>query len=101
MDRKSPGPFTITRNVFWGLLAVCCVIIVIGATVPLSQPRIPMNHRRAANSSVQLIAAERQYATRFQRLASHVIFANLLRQALSIQCWLPVKGRLSLRTTWV
>jgi hypothetical protein len=32
---------------------------------PLSHPRIPMNHMRAANSSVQLIAAERQYATRF------------------------------------
>jgi len=65
MDRISPGRFTITRNVFWGLSAVCCAMIVIGATVPLSQPRIPMNHMRAANSSVQLIAAERQYATRF------------------------------------
>jgi len=65
MDRKSTGRFTITRNVFWGLSAVCCVIIVIGATVPLCPPRIPMNHRRAANSSVQLIAAERQYVTRF------------------------------------
>src|SRR5438309_632549 len=28
-------------------------------------PRMPMNHMRAANSSVQLIAAERQFATRF------------------------------------
>ena len=65
MDRKSPGLFTINRNVFWGLLAVCCVMIVIGSKVPLSQPRIPMNHRRATNSSVRLIAAERQYAKRF------------------------------------
>jgi len=40
-------------------------MIVIGAIVPQSHPRIPMNHMRAANSSVQLIAAERQYATRF------------------------------------
>jgi hypothetical protein len=65
MDRKSPGRFTITRNFLWGLLAVCCVMIVIGTTVPLSQPRIPMNHMRAANSSIQLIAAERQYGTKF------------------------------------
>src|SRR5436190_20233181 len=65
MDRKSPGPFTITRNVLLGLLATCCMMFVIGAVVPLSQPRIPMNHMRAANSSVQLIVAERQYATRF------------------------------------
>lgn len=40
-------------------------MILIGAVVPLSQPRIPMNHMRAANSSIQLIAAERQYAIRF------------------------------------
>ena len=65
MDRKSPGPFTITRNVLLGLLATCCMMFVIGAIPPLSQPRIPMNHMRAANSSVQLIVAERQYATRF------------------------------------
>ena len=64
MDRKS-GRFTITRNVLLGLLAAGCMMFVIGAIAPLSQPRIPMNHMRAANSSVQLIAAERQYATRF------------------------------------
>jgi hypothetical protein len=64
MDRKFSVGF-ITRNAFWGLLAICCVIIVIGATVPLSQPRIPVNHWRAANSSAQLIAAEWRYATRF------------------------------------
>jgi hypothetical protein len=45
-------------------------MIVTGAIVPLSQPRIPMNHMRAANSSVQLIAAERQYATRSTRSAA-------------------------------
>jgi hypothetical protein len=65
MDGKSPGRGTVTGNVLWGLLAACCVMIVIGGIVPLSQPRIPMNHMRAANSSVQLIAAERQYTTRF------------------------------------
>ena len=65
MDRKSPSRFAITRNVLLGLLATCCLMIVIGAIVPLSQPRIPMNHMRAAHSSVQLIAAERQYAERF------------------------------------
>jgi hypothetical protein len=64
MVRKSPGRFTITRNVLLGLLAAGCMMLVIGAIAPLSQPRIPMNHMRAANSSVQLIAAERQYATR-------------------------------------
>jgi hypothetical protein len=65
MDRKSPGPFAITRNVLLGVLATCCMMFVIGAIAPLSHPRIPMNHMRAANSSVQLIAAERQFATRF------------------------------------
>ena len=66
MDRKSPSRFAITRNVLLGLLAVGCLMIVIGAILPpLSQPRIPMNHMRAAHSSVQLITAERQYAERF------------------------------------
>ncbi|SRR6266567_1031312 len=65
MDRKSPGPFTITRNVLLGLLAACCMMFVIGAIAPLSHPRIPMNHTRTAHSVVQLIAAERQYAARF------------------------------------
>ena len=65
MDRKSPGAFAITRNVLLGLSAACCMMFVIGAIAPLSHPRIPMNHMRAANSSVQLIAAERQYAKRF------------------------------------
>src|SRR6266567_4347088 len=65
MDGKSPGRGTVTGKVLWGLLAACSVMIVIGAIVPLSQPRMPMNQMRAANSSVQLIAAERQYATRF------------------------------------
>lgn len=63
-----PSPFWLTGNVFWGLLAACCVMILIGAVVPLSQPRIPMNHMRAANSSIQLIAAERQYPTSFPAL---------------------------------
>ena len=66
MDRKSPSPFAITRNMLLGLLAVGCLMIVIGVILPpLSQPRIPMNHMRAAHSSVQLITAERQYAERF------------------------------------
>jgi hypothetical protein len=65
--RKNPGPspFWLTDKVFWGLFAACSVMILIGAIVPLSQPRIPMNHMRATNSSVQLIAAERQYARNF------------------------------------
>ena len=53
------------RNVLLILLAVCCVIVVIAAIAPLSQPRIPMNHMRAAHSAFQLIGAERQYAARF------------------------------------
>ena len=62
MDGKSPErDFLLTKV----LLAVCGVILVIGAMAPLSQPRIPMNHRRAAHSAFQLIAAERQYAARF------------------------------------
>src|SRR6476620_1617710 len=65
MDRKSPSRFAITRNVLLSLLAVCCLMILIGVIVTLAQPRIPMNHRRAAYSSLQLIAAERQYAERF------------------------------------
>ena len=47
------------------LLTTCCAILVIAAIAPLSQPRIPMNHIRTAHSVVQLLAAERQYATRF------------------------------------
>ena len=50
-----------TTFVFSALLA----IIVIAGIAPLSQPRIPMNHMRAAESSSQLMAAESQYATRF------------------------------------
>lgn len=59
------GKFAPVTVAFWILAAVCAVFIVIGAIVPLSQPRIPMNHIRAVHSSVQLIAAERQYAARF------------------------------------
>ncbi len=79
------------------LLAGCGVVvvigIVIGALAPLSHARIPMNHMRAAHSAVQLIAADGSTLEGFQPLVSHVIFANLLRQALSIQCWLPVTGQ--------
>ena len=65
--RQNPrsSPFRITGNVLLGFFASCCVMVLIGAIVPLSQPRIPMNHRRAANSSVQLIGAERKFATTF------------------------------------
>jgi len=45
--------------------ALVSLVAVIGAVTPLSQPRIPMNHIRAVQSSAQLIASERQYATRF------------------------------------
>ena len=65
MRNPRPSPFGNTGEVLLGLLATCCVMVLIGAIVPLSQPRIPMNHRRAANSSGQLIAAERQFATTF------------------------------------
>jgi hypothetical protein len=47
------------------LLVACCVTIVIAAIVPLSHPRIPMNHMRTARTVAQLIAAERQYTARF------------------------------------
>jgi hypothetical protein len=77
-----PSPFWLTGNVLLALLAVCCVIVLIGATVPLSQPRIPMNHRRAANSSLELIVAERQFATRFP--------------ATGFTCELPQLARLGL-----
>src|SRR5579872_5112590 len=33
-----PSPFRLTGNVFGGLLAGCCVMILIGAVAPLSQP---------------------------------------------------------------
>jgi hypothetical protein len=66
MDDKSPASRTaVTRNVLLTFLLLSCVIAVIGAIVPLAQPRIPMNHMRAAHSAVQLIAAEQQYAARF------------------------------------
>lgn len=45
--------------------AICVIAVVVAGTTPMSHPRIPMNHMRAANSSIQLIAAERQYATKF------------------------------------
>jgi len=43
------------------------VVAILGAAllVPLSTPRIIVNQIRAANSTRQLITAERQYATRF------------------------------------
>jgi hypothetical protein len=56
MDGKFPE-----RNFLLILLAVCCVIVVIGTMAPLSQPRILINHMRAAHSAFQLIAAEQQY----------------------------------------
>ena len=65
MARKSHNPGAITRNVFGGLFALCCLMIVIGVLMPMSQPRIPLNHMRTAESSGQLISAERQYAERF------------------------------------
>ena len=65
MDGKSHRPWTITVNVLWGLLAACCVMLVIGAIVPMSEPRIPLNHMRTAHWVVQLISAERQFAERF------------------------------------
>jgi hypothetical protein len=40
-------------------------MVVIGAMVPMSEPRIPMNHIRTAHWIIQLTAAERQYAERF------------------------------------
>ncbi len=43
-------------------IVVVIVVVVIGMMAPLSQPRIPMNHMRAAHSARQLLAAERQYA---------------------------------------
>jgi hypothetical protein len=47
------------------LLAACCAILVIAAIVPLSQPRIPMNHMRTAHSVVQLMVAEQRHAATF------------------------------------
>lgn len=44
---------------------MCALIIVGGALAPLCQPRIPMNHMRAAHWTRQLITAEHQYAARF------------------------------------
>lgn len=68
MARKSHKPWAITRNVFGALFALCCLMIVIGVLTPMSQPRIPLNHMRTADSSIQLISAERQYAARFPAL---------------------------------
>jgi len=65
MDGKFHRPWTITSNVFWGLLSACCVMVVIGAIVPMSQPRIPLNHMRTAHWIFQLTVAERHYAERF------------------------------------
>src|SRR3954471_24101921 len=65
MDGKSHRPWTITSNVFWGLLAACCVIFVVGALVPMSEPRIPLNHLRTAHGVFELTSAERQYAEQF------------------------------------
>src|SRR6266571_1171149 len=97
MDRKSPGPFTITRNVLLGLLAACCMMFVIGAIAPLSHPRIPMNHTRTAHSVVQLIAAERQYAARFPAEGFNATCGNLQKRELWIKRWRQVK-RLAITT---
>jgi hypothetical protein len=74
MDGKSSARRTVVRRnlpfvfpliLVAGFGVIVVMAIVIGATAPLSPPRIPMNHMRAAHSAVQLIAAERQYALRF------------------------------------
>jgi hypothetical protein len=65
MERKSHKPWAITRNVFGALFAGCCLMTVIGALLPMSEPRIPLNHMRTAHSSLQLISAEREYAEKF------------------------------------
>jgi hypothetical protein len=65
MKGKPHRPWTIARNVFYGLLAICCVMVVIGAFIPMSEPRIPLNHMRTAYWVLKLIAAERQYSERF------------------------------------
>ncbi len=58
------GKTSPTTIVLSSIFALCCLIVVFAVRAPLSQPRIPLNHMRAANSSAQLIAAERQYASR-------------------------------------
>lgn len=86
MDGKFPE-----RNFLLILLAVCHVIVVIGAMSPLSQPRIPMNHMRFAHSAFQLIAAEQQYAERLRAAGFNVTCVNLRKQGLWTKCWRQVK----------
>ncbi len=53
------------RNAALFSVAVIAIIVAVAALMPLSQPRIPMNHTRAAHWTRHLVAAERQYAARF------------------------------------
>ena len=82
MDGKSPE-----RNFLLILLAVCCVIVVIGAMAPLSQPRIPMNDVRAAHSAFRLIAAEQQYAERFPAASFTCDLRQLAQAGIVDKVW--------------
>jgi len=75
------------------IFAGCCLIMVIGALVPMSEPRIPLNHMRTADSSLQLISAEREYAEKFPASGFTCDLRNLSRLALSTAYWLQVKKR--------
>lgn len=61
MSTKRGGLNKPAKNAFLISLAVVAISIAV-ALVPLSQPRIPYNHIRAAHWTGHLIAAEHQYA---------------------------------------
>ena len=56
---------TLVKRIFLGVLIVLLISVVVGLVfAPLSQPRIPYNHRRAIHSITDLSLAERNFAMR-------------------------------------
>lgn len=64
MSRRD-GSTKSARNAIFVSLVVIAIIVAVAGLMPLTQPRIPYNHVRAAHWTRQLIAAEHHYAGSF------------------------------------
>ncbi len=65
MSSKRDGSTKFARNAVYISFAVIAIIVAVAGLRPLSQPRIPYNHLRAAHWTRQLITAEHHHAGGF------------------------------------
>jgi hypothetical protein len=62
---KHTGSTKSNKNVVFISFAVVAILLAVAGLMPLTQPRIPYNHLRAAHWTRQLIRAEHHYAGSF------------------------------------